>query len=205
MNAEIASLTEDEIIKRLSYGAGENPDSPYPPGLLSTTLRPAAVLIPFLLVEHAWHILYIHRTANDSDPHSSQVAFPGGGAHPEDTDVQMTALREAHEEVGIQPTDVRILGHLKEYITITSYRVTPVVGVIDWPYPLKLDYKEVSRAFTIPLEWLANPKNYEERKRSLPSPFPPIPVIYYQPYLGEVLWGASARITRGLIQLLCES
>jgi hypothetical protein len=77
-----------------------------------------------------------------------------------------------------------------------------VVGVIPWPYLFRLAVDEVSRVFTIPLQWLAEPANYELRERILPDPYPPVSVIYYRPYDGEVLWGASARFTLALIDAL---
>jgi hypothetical protein len=77
-----------------------------------------------------------------------------------------------------------------------------VGGVIPWPYPILPANDEVSHVFTIPLEWLANPLNREERLRVLPAPFSPIPVIYYHPFEGEILWGASARFVLALIETL---
>jgi 8-oxo-dGTP pyrophosphatase MutT (NUDIX family) len=146
--------------------------------------------------------LYIRRTANAQDPHGGQVAFPGGAADPTDANLEETALREAFEEIGLHPVDVKILGRLIDFVTVTSYQVTPIVGVIPWPYPLSLAADEVSRVFTIPLDWLADPANREERLRSLPEPFKPIHVIYFSPYDGEILWGASARFTTELIARL---
>ena len=92
--------------------------------------------------------------------HSGQVAFPGGRADPEDTDPEQTALREAYEEIGLRPSDVHLLGRLQDYLTITNYQVTPVVGVIPWPYDLHPAEEEVSRVFAIPLDWLAQAEHF---------------------------------------------
>lgn len=199
-------LSAEEIARRLA----QSPDSlnrepylefPALPQFLTGPPKPAAVLIPLLLSQVSWQILLTRRHSNLPE-HSGQVAFPGGRADPEDGSPEQTALREAHEEIGLRPQDVRLLGRLQDYLTITNYRVTPVVGVIPWPYPLRPAEEEVSRVFTIPLDWLAKPQNREERPRPLPAPYAPAKVIYFQPYDGEILWGASARITLNLIRAL---
>jgi 8-oxo-dGTP pyrophosphatase MutT (NUDIX family) len=201
-----SELDETEIARRLSAallsnsyteGPGIPPELLFNPG----PPRPAAVLMPLLHQPPGWHLLYTRR--NTSLPeHSGQVAFPGGSSDPEDLTPEGTALREAYEEIGMRPEHVRILGKLHPFLTVTNYQVTPVVGVIPWPYPLVPASEEVSRAFTIPLAWLADPANQEIHQRELPQPHPPVPVIYFREYDGEVLWGASARFTLSLIEAL---
>ncbi len=168
---------------------------------LSGPPRPAAVLIPFLRKTDGWHLLFTRRTT-ELQEHSGQVAFPGGRMDALDESPIDTALREAHEEIGLAPADVQVLGLLNNYLTITNYLVTPVVGVIPWPYTLRSSPHEVSRIFTIPLAWLADPRNHEVRQRSIPGLDKTIPVVYFQPYEGEILWGASARFTLGLLEVL---
>ena len=199
---EIKKLNNEIISRRLNMAKDGHIDNPYPPDLLHPPPRPAAVLIPMLMTENVWHILYIRRTKNQYDPHSGQVAFPGGAADEDDQDAVGTALREAEEEIGILPKDVKILGSLNSFYTITNYLVTPVIARIPWPYALNLAPDEVSRAFTIPLTWLANSQNYEVKARQLQGAFPPISVIYYKPFDGELLWGASARFTLALLDTL---
>jgi 8-oxo-dGTP pyrophosphatase MutT (NUDIX family) len=205
MVASVNDLTVEEIARRLAdalHQAGGVPfhDIPHP-DFQPAKPRPAAVLIPFLRQDNAWHLLYTRRTAHLAE-HSGQVAFPGGRADPGDTDPEMTALREAREEIGLHPADVRILGRLHDFITITNYQVTPVIGLIRWPFRLHLEVEEVSRAFTVPLAWLADPANHEVRQRPLPPPYPPVSVIYFSPYDGELLWGVSARFTVTLTGIL---
>ncbi len=204
MNTMI-ELTEDEIARRLAAALPETDDPtlefPALQGFVEGPPRPAAVLIPFLRREDGWHILYTRRNANLPE-HSGQVAFPGGRADPGDPNPQYTALREAQEEIGLHPSHVRLLGQLRQYITITNYQITPIVGVIPWPYDFTPAEIEVSRIFTIPLEWLADPANHEMRLRPLPTPHAPAQVIYFTPYDGEVLWGASARMTLNLLSVL---
>jgi len=154
-----------------------------------------------------WHLLLTRRSDRLAE-HRGQVAFPGGRCDPEDLTPEATALREANEEIGLPPNQVEILGRLSNMWTITNYRITPIVAVIPWPFPVKLAKHEVSRVFTIPLAWLADPSHYEIRIRTIPSPYSlqlkseSYPIIYFHPYDGEVLWGVSAEITKNLIRLL---
>lgn len=198
-------LSIEEIKYSLTVADVNQIENPYPPGILDYPVRQASVLIPMLLEDETWHLLYIRRTANQYDPHSGQVAFPGGARDFHDTNEIETALREAKEEIGINPSDITILGRLKNYMTITNYIVTPIICSFPWPYKLKLAKREVSRAFTIPLEWLADPENQQTQSREIPNSGVSIPVTYFHSYKGEVLWGASARITLGLIEVLFGS
>jgi hypothetical protein len=74
--------------------------------------------------------------------------------------------------------------------------------VIPWPYPLRVNSHEVAFAFGVPLEWLADPTNVEERSRSIRPEGPQVPVYYFKPYAGQVIWGATARITLSLLELI---
>lgn len=201
-------FTTADIQTRLAQALKHTPKAPYLefPALLTRSQekpKPAAVLIPLLRQDSAWHIL-LTRRRDDLPEHSGQVAFPGGRADEGDATPEDTALRESREEIGLQPQDVVLLGRLQDYLTITNYLVRPVVGAIPWPYPLKLEAQEVSRAFTIPLNWLMDPTNHEERPRPFMDIQPPVKVIYFKHYDGELLWGASARLTLALIRALIE-
>jgi len=206
-------FSEAYLTQRLNEGQKTNQKPSNLWEFLTESPRPAAVLIPLFLsklpgVENeGWQVLLTRRT-NSVAEHQGQVAFPGGRADPTDTTPEMTALREAHEEIGLDPTKVRILGRMKSLHTITNYIVTPIVGVIPWPFPVCLEETEVSRVFSIPLDWLADPNHHEMRNRIIPKPFPQIlnkgihPVIYFQSYEDELLWGVSAEITVRLIDIL---
>ena len=160
-------------------------------------LKCAAVLVPLVFFQNEWHVLYTRRT-DRVESHKGQVSFPGGACDEGETTPEETALREADEEIGIRQQDVNVLGRLSRMVTISKFRVTPVVGVIQFPYAFKTSGAEVARVFTMPLMWLANRNNYWEF--SLPGT--DRSVIVYHPYDGELLWGATARMTVNFLKIL---
>ena len=174
----------------------------YPPGLLSGSPRPAAVLIPFVWTDAGWEILFIRRTVIAGDIHSGQVAFPGGRRDRVDESLTATALRETQEELGVKPEDVEILGQLNEFIAVSNYRVTPFVGTLPWPYPVVMDPREVAHWFTIPLAWLADESNRRSERRTLPNGLGDVSVVYFDLFAGELLWGLSARMITELLEVL---
>ena len=195
------TLTEEYIISQLAETAEmSDPSSDgYAEIDLNDEIRLkcAAVLIPLAWHDDEWHLLYTRRT-DRVESHKGQVSFPGGACDEGETTPEQTALREAEEEIGLDPKDVRVLGRISNMITITYFRVTPVVGVIKWPAVFRVGEHEVARIFTIPLKWLANPSNRWEfempgRNRRL---------IAYHPYDGELLWGATARMTVDFLKVL---
>lgn len=191
-------LTEEMIARRIREAS---PDLDL--AELATTnasLRPAAVLVPLLWEDHHWRLLLTRRTETVQS-HKGQVSFPGGASDPDDSSPEATALRETYEEIGLPPDDVAIIGRLAVRPTISSFLVTPVVGRIRGPCTYSLSLHEVSRVFSIPLCWLADPANWEEKPRSTPIGFFEH-IIHYKPYDGEVLWGATARITQDLLKIL---
>jgi 8-oxo-dGTP pyrophosphatase MutT (NUDIX family) len=196
------SLTPEAIAEILHAQPEQAPYTHFPSELLDGPPRPAAVLLPLLQKEGEWHILFIRRTEVDGDYHSGQVAFPGGAKDPGDRDIVAAALRETEEELGIPPEDVNILGTLNDFITISNYRVTPVVALVPWPLRLTLAEDEVARAFTIPLSWLLASGNHEVNHRQLPNGLGNASVIYFKRYDGELLWGATARFVMEFFKVL---
>lgn len=206
MSNLIRDLTEREISSHLAEidhkREMEGKYHPrFPPEMFTDYPLSASVLIPMLRNEGKWEILFTRRTSSLPE-HSGQVAFPGGRADPEDNTPEDTALREAEEEINLSPKDVHVLGRLRELRTISNYCVQPIVGKIPWPYDIVLEKEEVSRVFTIPLEWLADPSNHRIQYRELPDPHSSIPVIYFDRYDGELLWGVSAEITLNFLESL---
>lgn len=195
------TLTEEQISQRLREAldlAGPSSDGFQEIELNEeTSLKCAAVLVPLVWQDEEWHLLFTRRT-DTVESHKGQVSFPGGACDEGEQSPEETALREAAEEIGIQPRDVRVLGRLANLVTITYFRVTPVVGVVSWPAVFRVGQDEVARIFTMPLAWLANRSNRWQfelsgTRRSL---------IAFHPYDGELLWGATARMTVDLLNVL---
>jgi 8-oxo-dGTP pyrophosphatase MutT (NUDIX family) len=161
------------------------------------SLRCAAVLILLILQDGDWNVLYTRRTQR-VESHKGQVSFPGGACDDGETTPEQTALREAQEEIGVGAQSVRILGRLPSMISISQFRITPVVGVLSWPAVFRLNEHEVERIFTIPLDWLAASQNRWE----LPYPGTARGVVVYHPYDGELVWGATARMTVDFLRAL---
>lgn len=194
------TLTEDEISQRLRDAVKDNPSSDgFSEVELTeeTRLKCAAVLVPLVWHDDEWHLLYTRRT-DTVESHKGQVSFPGGACDEGETTPEETALREAQEEIGIQPDNVRVLGRLANLVTITYFRVTPVVGVVRWPAVFRVGEHEVARVFTMPLGWLGNPAN----RWQFELPGTRRTLIAFHPYDGELLWGATARMTVDFLTVL---
>ncbi len=162
---------------------------------------PAAVLLPLYQDDGDWNLLFTRRT-DSVDVHAGQISFPGGRLEDSDDTAVAAALREAHEEVGLDPADVEMLGQLNPLLTVTQFLVTPVVGVIPWPYPLVTNPAEVARTFGVPIKWLADPNNLEVRERQPLIAGRKIPVYYFKEIEGETIWGVTARITVDFLKIL---
>jgi 8-oxo-dGTP pyrophosphatase MutT (NUDIX family) len=163
--------------------------------------RPAAVLLPLYKSQDEWHLLFTRRTDN-VESHRGQVSFPGGVIESQDDGPIQAALREAEEEIGLLEKDVTILGTLDALLTVTQFIISPVVGIMPWPYPLQPNREEVASVFGVPLSWLADPSNLEIQEREPIMPGPIIPVHFFKPYQDEVIWGATARITLSFLSVI---
>jgi 8-oxo-dGTP pyrophosphatase MutT (NUDIX family) len=198
------TLTEEHITRQLikSYQPGKIDSTDFNPEMdADGTLKCAAVLLPLIWGQDEWQLVFTRRT-DTVEHHKGQVSFPGGGCDLRESTPDETALREAWEEIGLLPEDVRLLGRMNDVVTITRYRITPVVGVMPWPYEVRLEKAEVARIFTIPLPWLSDRQNWTERPFTLNGITSSIPVINYHPYDGEILWGISARIIQNFLAVL---
>ena len=167
-------------------------------GLRLDELRPAGVLIPIIERREALTVLLTERSA-DLKQHAGQVSFPGGGMEPHDEHILATALRETHEEVGIEPALVNVAGYLKPMPTITGYAVTPVVGLVSERFELSIDPVEVETAFEVPLEFLMDAGNEEHSEREIDGVVYPIITFHFEDHR---IWGATAGIIAMLRELL---
>ena len=162
-------------------------------------LRRAAVIILLFEHEDQWHVLLTQRSEAVVE-HRGQVAFPGGAREEHDHDLQQTALREMQEEIGVNPQEVQIFGHMGDMPILTGYLVRLYVGQMPWPYSFNISNDEVQSIFTVPLCWLADPKNRKVQYRSYAGR--EYPVIFFDRYDRYQLWGASAEMTLALLSAL---
>jgi 8-oxo-dGTP pyrophosphatase MutT (NUDIX family) len=198
------TLKENEISERLQRAyhseaiAANDGDAEW---LQNGDLHFAAVLIALAWFKDEWHII-LTRRSETVEIHSGQVSFPGGSCDHGESSPKATALREANEEIGLLPKRVRLLGRMNDMVTSTHFRVTPIVGVMPWPYPVRPAPGEVARVFTIPLLWLADRINWKEARYTPVGSRRTYPVVIYNTFDGEVLWGISGRIMVNLLELL---
>lgn len=158
----------------------------------------AAVLIPLLLKEDGISVLLTQRTNHLRD-HAGQISFPGGRMDPQDQDPNDTALRESEEEIGLDRNRVEIIGHLPQYLTVSGYSVTPVVGLVQAQAEYVLDEFEVADVFEVPLSFLLDPANHQVRLWQSEQGGRR---FYSMPYKNRFIWGATAGMLRNLYHLL---
>jgi len=124
---------------------------------------PASVLVPLVERHGALSVLLTRRSAHLRD-HAGQISFPGGRQEASDADAVAAALREAHEEVGLAPAHVEVLGTLPVYTTITAFCVTPVVALVRPGFALAPDPFEVAEVFEVPLAYLMTPAHHQRHE-----------------------------------------
>ncbi len=186
MSQPLLSLLKSRLSLNLST-------SPTPPELV-----PAGVLAPLFFKDDAAQLLFTQRTFTVKD-HRGQISVPGGVRHQGDRDLLATALREAQEEIGLDPGVVEVLGRLEPVDTITGYSINPFVGLIPHPYEFRPSPLEVRRLLILPLEgfyeagrWSTGIYHYKGRATR----------TYYWRCNHEVVWGATAHILLNLLALL---
>ena len=197
------ALTASAVRARLAAVAAWTPEFTGDGGLFADR-EPAgaAVLVPLVQREAGLNLLLTRRTDHLRD-HAGQISFPGGRVEPEDDGPVATALRETEEEIGLSRQHIEIIGQLPVYSTVTAFQVTPVVGLIEPEFTLKLDDFEVAEAFEVPLAFLMNPAHHRHhnfefagmQRRFLSMPWQGEEREYF-------IWGATAAMLRNLYRLL---
>jgi len=166
----------------------------------ASELRPASVLVPIVDRDDGLTMLFTRRAVHLKD-HSGQVSFPGGRVAAGDASPEATALREAREEIGLEPGRVELLGRMPEYLTRTGFRITPVVGVVMPPLELTPDPNEVEEIFEVPLAFLLDPANHQRESREWQGERR---WFFAMPYQGHYIWGATAGMLVNLYRFLSQ-
>ena len=162
----------------------------------------ASVLIPILEDGGVSKILFTKRT-NKVEHHKGQISFPGGAVDEEDVSFEDTALREAHEEIGLRRDDVEILGRIDDTMTlVSSFVVHPFVGFVAEPYDFVVSEAEVKRIIKVPL-YVFHPENSQYQRDAVEYEGITYRAIAYE-YNGDLIWGATARMMENFMDILCN-
>jgi len=192
-------LSANWLRQRFALGVHYEPET-RGDGLLRRSpeeIRSAAVLVPVVERDDQLTVLFTRRTAHLHD-HAGQISFPGGRAEASESPLD-TALRETEEEIGLARQHVEPLGELSEYVTVTGYRVTPVVGLVRPPFELAPDDFEVAEIFEVPLAFLLDPANHQRNS----VVYEGLHRHYYaMPYGQYYIWGATAGMLMNLYRFL---
>ncbi|MDO6523413.1 CoA pyrophosphatase [Shimia thalassica] len=185
------------LIRALSHDGGASSDFDLNPDVIlpaGRTLRPAGVLVPIEMRNDIPHVILTKR-ASHLKHHPGQIAFPGGKQDDSDADVIAAALREADEEIGLPRENVEVLGTLPTHETVTSFTMTPVLGRITRPFTVKPEPGEVDEVFHVPLAHVTDPDLFSVQSRRWRGHRRSYFTVPFGPYY---IWGATARILRGL-------
>jgi 8-oxo-dGTP pyrophosphatase MutT (NUDIX family) len=186
-------LTPDEVIGHLRRTL-------FPPRIdepVPVELRPAAVLVPLRVVDGELRVVLARRT-EEVPHHKGQICFPGGSRDPSDADPCATALREAHEEMGIRPADVELLGAMTAVPTVTGFHIRPIVALIPPDTRFALAPFEMAEAFDAPLSHFGR---FDLYRIAPAGEFMGEPAsVHFLDYGPYIIWGATARILHDLAE-----
>jgi len=161
----------------------------------------AAVLMPIVDRPEGMTMLLTQR-ASHLARHAAQISFPGGRVEQDDRDVASAALREANEEIGLDPARVRVFGYLPDHLVISGFRVTPVLGLVSPPFSLELNPAEVAGIFEVPLSHVLDSANHKARLRRVGDEDM---LLYDIPWEGQNIWGATAGMLLTFVRMLQEN
>ena len=191
----------DKILQRFELGRPVSAQSSLEASSQGVLKKEAAVLVG-LVQRQEVTVLLTQRAAHLST-HSGQVAFPGGKIDPEDSSAEAAALREAHEEVGLEARHIQVLGRLSPLETGTAFRITPVVALIDPSHVINFNLNEVAQVFEVPLSYLMNPAHHRRHRLEHQGQ---TREWYSMPYKLDgqehFIWGATASMIRNFYAFL---
>jgi len=182
---------------RLALDEGGKPSSDFDlnPDFKKPTdgvLRPAGVLAPVIIRDGVAELILTKRSSALKH-HPGQISFPGGKQDENDDDVVAAALREAHEEIGLPPNLVDVLGILPTHETVTGFQVTPVIGLVREEFVITPEPGEVEEVFFVPLSHVLKEANFSVQSRRWRGQMRSYYAVPYGPYY---IWGATARMLR---------
>lgn len=189
----------DRLLDALKRPAGGSSDFDLNPGITlppDRRLRPAAVLLAIWDRPEGQRLILTKRSSHLKH-HPGQIAFPGGKVDAGDASATAAALREAQEEVGLRSERVQVLGSLPTHETVTSFSITPILGLVRDDFTPEPEAGEVDEVFTVPLAHVLNPDRFVVERRRWLGQWRSYYAVPYGPYY---IWGATARILRGLAE-----
>jgi 8-oxo-dGTP pyrophosphatase MutT (NUDIX family) len=192
-----AALQPAALRQRFAAPPSWTPELLAEPRFLDRALMQASVLLPIVMREQPT-VLLTERTLHLST-HSGQIAFPGGKVDETDLHAAATALREAQEEVGLDPAFVQVLGEMPHYLTGSAFLITPVVALVQPGFTLSLNANEVADAFEVPLAFLMDPAHHRRHVLEWDGIHRE---WFSMPYQNRFIWGATAGMLRNFYRLL---
>jgi 8-oxo-dGTP pyrophosphatase MutT (NUDIX family) len=163
---------------------------------------PVAAAVLIALVDRADGLtVLLTQRASQLARHAAQVSFPGGRLEPSDPDIASAALREAHEEIGLDPARVQVVGYLPDHMVISGFRVTPVLSLVTPPISLTPNPEEVAEVFEVPVSHFFDAANHKARLRRVGDEDM---LLYDIPWQGQNIWGATAGMLLTLVRMVQE-
>jgi len=161
---------------------------------------PAAVLVALVDRPEGLSVLLTER-ASQLAKHAAQISFPGGRLEDSDVDVAGAALREAQEEIGLDPARVQVFGYLPDHLVFSGFRVTPVLSLVTPPFDLTPNPAEVAAVFEVPMSHVFDAGNHKARLRRVGDEDM---LLYDIPWEGQSIWGATAGMLLTFVRMVQE-